>query len=32
MHEMALHGSSKTLLGSLARGLSRHAEPQVKLH
>jgi NADH dehydrogenase len=32
MHEMALHGGSKTALGALARGLSRRAEPQVKLH
>ena len=32
MHEYALHGGSKTFLGALARGLSRGAEPQVKLH
>ena len=32
MHEMALHGSVKTVLGSIGRGLSRRAEPQVKLH
>jgi NADH dehydrogenase len=32
MHERALHGSAKTALGTLARGLSRHAEPRVKLH
>jgi NADH dehydrogenase len=32
MHEYALHGGGKTFLGSLARGLSRGAEPQVKLH
>ncbi|MBV9736249.1 MAG: NAD(P)/FAD-dependent oxidoreductase [Acidisphaera sp.] len=32
MHEMAVQGRSKTLIGMLARGLSRQAEPQVKLH
>jgi NADH:ubiquinone reductase (H+-translocating) len=32
MHEMALHGGSKTLLGALGRGLSHRADPQVKLH
>src|SRR5208282_6715881 len=32
MHERALHGVAKTALGTLARGLSRHAEPKVKLH
>jgi NADH dehydrogenase len=32
MHEYALHGGGKVFLGALARGLSRHAEPQVKLH
>jgi len=32
MHERALHGSAKTALDTLARGLSRHAEPKVKLH
>lgn len=32
MHEYALHGGRKTFLGTLARGLSRRAEPQVKLH
>jgi NADH dehydrogenase len=32
MHEQALHGTAKTALGTLARGLSRHAEPRVKLH
>ena len=32
MHERALHGVTKTALGTLARGLSRHAEPKVKLH
>jgi NADH dehydrogenase len=32
MHERALHGVTKTALGTLARGLSRRAEPRVKLH
>ncbi len=32
MHERALHGTAKTLLGSLSRGLSSRTEPQVKLH
>ena len=32
MHERALHGVMKTTLDTLARGLSRHAEPKVKLH
>ena len=32
MHERALHGVAKTALGVLARGLSRGAEPKVKLH
>ena len=32
MHERALHGVAKTALDTLARGLSRHAEPKVKLH
>ena len=32
MHEYALHGGAKVFLGSLGRGLSRRAEPQVKLH
>jgi NADH:ubiquinone reductase (H+-translocating) len=32
MHEYALHGGGKVFLGSLGRGLSRRAEPQVKLH
>ncbi len=32
MHEYALHGGGKTFLGALARGLSRGAEPEVKLH
>ena len=31
MHERALHGVTKTALGTLA-GLSRRAEPRVKLH
>ncbi|MBV9111526.1 MAG: NAD(P)/FAD-dependent oxidoreductase [Hyphomicrobiales bacterium] len=33
MHETALHGVAKTLIGTLARGLSRRGgEPRVKLH
>jgi NADH:ubiquinone reductase (H+-translocating) len=32
MHERALHGTTKTALGALARGLARHDEPKVKLH
>jgi len=32
MHERALHGTAKTALGSLARSLSKQAEPRVKLH
>jgi NADH:ubiquinone reductase (H+-translocating) len=33
MHETALHGVAKTLIGSLTRGLSRgRGEPRVKLH
>jgi NADH dehydrogenase len=32
MHERALHGVMKTTPDPLARGLSRHAQPKVKLH
>jgi NADH dehydrogenase len=32
MHERALHGVTKTALGTVARGLSRRSEPRVKLH
>jgi NADH:ubiquinone reductase (H+-translocating) len=32
MHEIALQGTWKTLIEWTARGLSRRAEPQVKLH
>ncbi|HTW28524.1 MAG TPA: NAD(P)/FAD-dependent oxidoreductase [Acetobacteraceae bacterium] len=32
MHERALYGSAKTVLGSLSRRLSRGTEPAVKLH
>jgi NADH dehydrogenase len=32
MHERALHGVAKTALDMLARGLSRQAQPRVKLH
>src|SRR6188768_1378011 len=28
MHELALHGSRKTLVGTFARGLSQRAEPE----
>jgi NADH:ubiquinone reductase (H+-translocating) len=32
MHEYALYGGTKTILGSLGRRLSRGADPAVKLH
>jgi NADH dehydrogenase len=32
MHERAMYGSLKTLLGSLSRTLSTRTDPQVKLH
>ena len=33
MHQTALYGPAKTLIGALARGLShRRGEPKVKLH
>jgi NADH:ubiquinone reductase (H+-translocating) len=32
MHEMALHGTSRVLVGTLARSLSRRTGPHVKLH
>ena len=32
MHEMALHGTLRVILGTLARTLSRRTEPLVKLH
>ena len=32
MHERALHGAPKAALGPFARGVSRRAEPKVKLH
>ncbi len=32
MHEYALHGAGSVLLETFARGLSRRADPQVKLH
>ena len=32
MHQYALHGGGRTFLATLARGLSRGAEPEVKLH
>jgi NADH dehydrogenase len=32
MHEYALHGGRRLLMGTLARGLSRRSDPKVKLH
>jgi NADH:ubiquinone reductase (H+-translocating) len=32
MHEYALHGWRRVFVGTLARGLSRRSDPQVKLH
>jgi NADH dehydrogenase len=32
MHEYALHGGRRLVMGTLARGLSRRSEPKVKLH
>ena len=32
MHQTALHGWFKVLLGTLARMLTRRTEPHVKLH
>jgi NADH dehydrogenase len=32
MHEYALHGGGRLFMGTLARSLSRSAEPKVKLH
>jgi NADH dehydrogenase len=32
MHEYALHGGRRLAMGTLARGLSRRADPKVKLH
>jgi len=32
MHERALHGAARTVLGTLARTLTRRIEPRVKLH
>jgi NADH dehydrogenase len=32
MHEYALHGGRRLLMGTLARGLSRRSDPRVKLH
>jgi NADH:ubiquinone reductase (H+-translocating) len=32
MHEYALHGGPRLFMGTLARGLSRSADPKVKLH
>jgi NADH:ubiquinone reductase (H+-translocating) len=32
MHQIALYGGRKALLGTLARGFSRRSRPLVKLH
>ena len=32
MHELALHGSAKVALDTLARLITRRTEPHVKLH
>jgi NADH dehydrogenase len=32
MHERALHGTARTLVGVLARALARRTGPRVKLH
>jgi NADH dehydrogenase len=32
MHEYALHGGRRLIMGTLARGLSRRSDPKVKLH
>jgi len=32
MHEYALYGGWRTVMGTLARGLSRRSDPKVKLH
>ena len=32
MHELALHGAPKVALEALARMITRHTEPRVKLH
>jgi NADH:ubiquinone reductase (H+-translocating) len=32
MHQMALHGTSKVVLDTIARALTRRTEPHVKLH
>lgn len=32
MHELALHGTAKVALDTLARGITRRTEPHVKLH
>ena len=32
MHQIAVHGWAKTLVGSLARSVARNTEPRVKLH
>ncbi len=32
MHEMALHGGTRTAINTLSRRLAHGAEPEVKLH
>ena len=32
MHQIALHGVWKVVLDTIARMLTRHTEPRVKLH
>jgi NADH dehydrogenase len=32
MHQVALHGAWKVVLDTIARALTRHTEPRVKLH
>jgi len=32
MHQLALHGSTKVLLETVARLITRRTEPHVKLH
>ena len=32
LHELALHGTAKVVLDTLARLITRRTEPQVKLH
>jgi NADH:ubiquinone reductase (H+-translocating) len=32
LHELALHGTAKVVLDTMARLITRRTEPQVKLH